>query len=102
MAMQNAKVQTHIDAILKSEDCLIEDLTRMRESNENLQEQLEDAQKCISALMAQRSILLKEREELKQSKFTTKSEQSLSTDSEQNLSRTKHNNSFASAPNLSK
>ncbi|KAJ3339817.1 phospholipid scramblase 1 [Entophlyctis luteolus] len=90
-ASQKSKIQKQIDAMLQSEDCLIDDLNRMKESNECLKQKLEDANQCIKSLMAQRTILLSERESL----------QAHIADSNSNLSRSHHNNSFASAPNLS-
>ncbi|KAJ3028490.1 UNVERIFIED_CONTAM: hypothetical protein HDU68_001558 [Siphonaria sp. JEL0065] len=99
LAVQQIKVQQQVDAMVRSEDCLIEDLNTMKESNQELLDKLEDAQRCISALMAQRSILLKDRDELKEQLAVSKSQQSL-LQSNNGLNRTKHNNSFASAPNL--
>ncbi|KAJ3026265.1 UNVERIFIED_CONTAM: hypothetical protein HDU68_005931 [Siphonaria sp. JEL0065] len=99
LAVQQIKVQQQVDAMVRSEDCLIEDLSAMKESNQELQEKLENAQRCISALMAQRSILLKDRDELKEQLVVSKSQQNL-LQSNDGLNRTKHNNSFASAPNL--
>ncbi|KAJ3074740.1 hypothetical protein HDU98_010425 [Podochytrium sp. JEL0797] len=101
LAIQQIKVQTQVDAMVRSEDCLIEDLNQMKETNQELQEKLENSQRCIAALMAQRSILLKDRDELKEQLTVARSQQSLAQSNEQ-LSRTKHNNSFASAPNLAK
>ncbi|KAI9332670.1 hypothetical protein BDR26DRAFT_1010481 [Obelidium mucronatum] len=104
LAVQQVKVQQQVDAMVRSEDCLIDDLNNMKDTNQELQEKLENAQRCISALMAQRSILLKDRDELKEQLTVAKSQQSLSPSVQQSnegLNRTKHNNSFASAPNLS-
>ncbi|KAI8829048.1 hypothetical protein BJ741DRAFT_624325 [Chytriomyces cf. hyalinus JEL632] len=100
LALQTARVQAQVDAMIKSEDCLIEDLTSMRTANEELHERLDGAQRCIAALMAQRSILLKERDELMvKGKDAFKSQESIA-ESNEGLSQTKHNNSFASAPNM--
>ncbi|KAJ3072882.1 hypothetical protein HDU99_002078, partial [Rhizoclosmatium hyalinum] len=99
LALKQARVQKQVNEMINSEDCLIEDLTNMKEANEELQERLEHAQRCISALMQQRSILLQDRDELKAQLSVAKSQQSLAA-SNDGLYKTKHNNSFASAPNL--
>ncbi|KAJ3130972.1 hypothetical protein HK100_007093 [Physocladia obscura] len=64
LALQQARVQHQIDQMVKSEDCLIDDLTKLKDSNQELREKLEIAERCINALIAQRSVLLKERDEL--------------------------------------